>query len=146
MVWRHRAAARGSGPEPEDARPAAKADRVDVSAKGEVQTSLLLETPDADFVGTLHQQVMALGNAGDWTFETRVVWLDRQIDHGDIPLGESAEFLRKAIRGLMTSTLFALNAIVFRRRRTHRWDGETARDAAVRGDAGPGAQRGGRVR
>ena len=65
------------------ARPAAKADRVDVSAKGEVQTSLLLETPDADFVGTLHQQVMALGNAGDWTFETRVVWLDRQIDHRD---------------------------------------------------------------
>ena len=47
-----------------------------VSAKGEVLTSPLLETPDAGFVGTLHQQLMALGNAGDWTFETRVVWLD----------------------------------------------------------------------
>ena len=46
---------------------------------------------------------MALGNAGDWTFETLVVWLDRQIDHRDIPLGESAEFLRKVIRGLMTT-------------------------------------------
>ena len=26
---------------------------------------------------------------------------DRQIDHQDIPAGESAEFLRKVIRGLM---------------------------------------------
>jgi type III restriction enzyme len=51
--------------------------------------------------GTLHQQVMALGNAGDWALETLVAWLDKQIDHQDIPLGESAEFLRKAVRGVM---------------------------------------------
>ena len=82
-------------------RPAGKAGLLDVGAKGEVQTSFLQDAPEADFVGTLHQQVMALGSAGDWTLETLVAWLDKQIDHQDIPLGESAEFLRKAIRGLM---------------------------------------------
>jgi type III restriction enzyme len=81
--------------------PAGKAGLIDVGAKGEVQTSVLQDAPDADFVGTLHQQVMALGNAGDWSLETLVAWLDKQIDHQDIPLGESAEFLRKVIRGLM---------------------------------------------
>ncbi len=33
--------------------------------------------------------------------EDLVGWLDRHIDHQDIPAGESAEFLRKVIRGLM---------------------------------------------
>ena len=64
-----------------------------------MQTTSCKISPDADFVGTLHQQVMALGSAGDWSLETLVAWLDKQIDHQDIPLGESAEFLRKAIRG-----------------------------------------------
>ena len=82
-------------------RPAGKAGLIDVSAKGEVETSVLLDAPAADFVGTLHQQVMALGNAGDWSLESLVAWLDKQIDHQDIPLGESAEFLRQVIRGLM---------------------------------------------
>ena len=31
-----------------------------------------------------------------------MAWLDREIDHHDIPVGESAEFLRKLIRGLIT--------------------------------------------
>ena len=42
-------------------RPAGKAGLIDVGAKGEVQTSVLQDTPDTDFVATLHQQVMALG-------------------------------------------------------------------------------------
>ena len=37
----------------------------------------------------------------DWLIERLVVWLDREIDHRDIPAGESAEFMRKVIRGLM---------------------------------------------
>jgi type III restriction enzyme len=82
-------------------RPAGKAGLIDVGARGEVETSVLKDVPGADFVGTLHQQVMALGTAGDWSLETLVAWLDKQIDHQDIPLGESAEFLRKVIRGLM---------------------------------------------
>ncbi len=83
-------------------RPAGKAGVLDVGTKGEVQTEVLKDTPDADFVATLHQQVMALGGSGDWTPEMLVAWLDKHIDHQDIPLGESAEFLRKVIRGLMT--------------------------------------------
>jgi len=44
---------------------------------------------------------LALGGLGDWSVERLIGWLDRQIDHQDIPVGESAEFLRKVVRGLM---------------------------------------------
>jgi len=82
-------------------RPAGQAGTVDIAATGRVETAVVAETPDNDFVATLHQQVLALGGAGDWPFESLVAWLDRHINHQDIPLGESAEFLRKVIRGLM---------------------------------------------
>jgi type III restriction enzyme len=83
-------------------RPAGKAGLVDVGAKGEVETQVMHDAPGADFVATLHQQVLALGGAGDWSQDGLVAWLDKAIDHQDIPMGESAEFLRKVIRGLMT--------------------------------------------
>jgi type III restriction enzyme len=82
-------------------RPTGKAALVDIGAKGDVQTSVVAETPDADFVGTLHQQVLQLGGGGDWTAEALIAWLDKRIDHADIPFGESAEFLRKVLNGLM---------------------------------------------
>ncbi len=83
------------------ARPGAEAGYLDVGAKGEVQTGVAREPKGTDFIGVLHQQVLALGGVGDWTLERLVAWLDRHIDHYDIPAGESAEFLRKVIRGLM---------------------------------------------
>ena len=89
------------------ARPAGKAGLVDIGAKGEVQTSLLLESPENDFIATLHQQVLALGAQPDWTMESLIAWLDRQIDHHDIPVGESAAFLRQAIIGLMAKFAIA---------------------------------------
>ena len=82
-------------------RPTGKAGLVDIGTKGDVQTSVVAETPEADFVGALHQQVLQLGGGGDWTAETLIAWLDRHIDHADIPSGESAEFLRKVLNGLM---------------------------------------------
>jgi type III restriction enzyme len=82
-------------------RPGAKAGYLDVGARGEVQTGVAREPEEANFVGALHQHVLALGAAGDWTLESLVAWLDRHIDHHDIPAGESAEFLRQVIRGLM---------------------------------------------
>lgn len=82
-------------------RPAGKSGYLDVGDKGEVRTGIVQETKDSDFVAVLHQQVLALGTPGDWTLESLVAWLDRQIDHRDIPVGESAEFLRKVVRGLM---------------------------------------------
>jgi len=82
-------------------RPAGKAGLVDVGTKGEVLTSMLQDKAETDFVATLHQQVIALGGSGDWKLEDLVGWLDRHIDHQDIPAGESAEFLRQVIRGLM---------------------------------------------
>jgi type III restriction enzyme len=82
-------------------RPTGKAGLVDIGAKGEVLTGVLQETAANDFVATLHQQVLTLGATGDWSQESLVAWLDRQINHQDIPAGESAEFLRKVVRGLM---------------------------------------------
>lgn len=80
-------------------RPTGKAGIIDVSDKNRITTGLMEE--HEDFVGTLHQQVMELGGSGDWTIEMLIGWLDRRIDHADIPAGESAVFLRKAIQGLM---------------------------------------------
>jgi type III restriction enzyme len=74
---------------------------LDVGARGEVQASVVREEPAADFVATLHQEAFALAGASDWSLESLVAWLDRHIDHQDIPVGESAEFLRKVVRGLM---------------------------------------------
>ncbi len=82
-------------------RPVGQLGVVDVAADGRVQTALADREQDQDFIVTLHQQVMALGDAADWTLEYLVGWIDRHIDHQDIPLGESAEFLRKVVRGLM---------------------------------------------
>lgn len=81
-------------------RPAGKAGLVDVTGNGKITTSVASETPDNDFVGILHQHVLALGVSDDWSLERLIAWLDREIEHRDIPAGESAEFLRKAIRGL----------------------------------------------
>lgn len=84
-------------------RPAGKEGVVDVGSTGKVETSVM---PDAgsDFVAALHQQVLSLGGAGEWTVEGLVAWLDRHIDHRDIPVGESAEFLRKAVRSVIAKS------------------------------------------
>lgn len=82
-------------------RPAIFSGVVDIGAKGEVQTKVLENDEEADFIATVHQQVMQFSGAGDWTIEKLIAWLDRHIEHKDIAAGESAEFLRKVIRGLM---------------------------------------------
>lgn len=82
-------------------RPLGKAGIVDVGSKGEVLTGELQKTSENDFISRLHQQVLALGPASEWSLELLVAWLDRHINHQDISIGESAEFLRKVIRGLM---------------------------------------------
>ena len=71
---------------------------------GEVTADVARENEEpCDFVKRLHQQTLALGNISgtDWTAEHLIAWLDRQIDHNDIPFAESAVFLRKVINGLM---------------------------------------------
>lgn len=83
-------------------RPSARSGQLDVGLKGEVTITAGYEVDEEDFVATLHQQILRLGISSDWTLESLIVWLDRQIDHQDIPLGESTEFLRKVLRGLMT--------------------------------------------
>ncbi|MDP1536139.1 MAG: DEAD/DEAH box helicase family protein [Burkholderiales bacterium] len=81
-------------------RPKGRAGEVDVGDKGRVQTKAFQETPQY-FVSTVHQQSLQLEGGGQWTAEQLIAWLDRHIDHTDIPVGESAEFLRKVLRGLM---------------------------------------------
>jgi type III restriction enzyme len=83
-------------------RPAGMSGVVDIGSKGEVQTEVLRETPDNDFVFTLHQQILQLGGHDDWTIDSLVAWLDQHIEHQDIPADESGAFLHKVIRSLMS--------------------------------------------
>jgi type III restriction enzyme len=85
-------------------RPKGRAGSLDVAATGEVSSHVLLEDEEADFVGSLHRQVLSLGIDEDWTEERLVAWLDWRIDHQDILVGESAAFLQKAVRGVMTAS------------------------------------------
>ncbi|MCX7824900.1 MAG: hypothetical protein N2689_05020, partial [Verrucomicrobiae bacterium] len=82
-------------------RPGAKSGLIDVSRAGAVTTGIVPETGEGDFVGRLHQQTLQLGGAGEWSLESLTQWLDRNIEHADIPLAESAEFMRRVLRGLM---------------------------------------------
>jgi type III restriction enzyme len=84
--------------------PTLASGQLDVGVWGEVKSDVARDQDEtSDFVKRLHQQTLALGNISgtDWTAEHLIVWLDRQIDHEDIPLAETAVFLRKAINGLM---------------------------------------------
>jgi type III restriction enzyme len=85
-------------------RPTLASGKLDVGTRGEVTADVARENEEpCDFVKRLHQQTLALGNISgtDWTAEHLIAWLDRQIDHNDIPFAESAVFLRKVINGLM---------------------------------------------
>lgn len=82
-------------------RPVGRTGVLDADASGRVTGHVVEEQAGSDFVATLHQQVFQLGGAGDWTLDALAAWLDRQIEHRDIPMGEMVEFLRKALRGLM---------------------------------------------
>jgi type III restriction enzyme len=81
-------------------RPQAKTGSIDIDAKGDLQQ---VNDPQGtpDFIGRLHQQVLALGGPQTMTVEELVVWLDRRIEHSDIIYSESAAFLNKVVRGLM---------------------------------------------
>ena len=82
-------------------RPAIFSGVVDIGIRGDVQTRVVEDDKDADFITTVHQQVLQFSGGGDWTVEKLIAWFDRHIEHTDIPAGESAEFLRRVIRGLM---------------------------------------------
>ena len=88
-------------------RPAGQAGTIDIAADGHIEAAVADRAAGGDFVNLLHQQVLALGDVGGWTVEQLAAWLDRHIEHQDIPLGESAEFLRKVIRGLMAKHAIA---------------------------------------
>ena len=84
-------------------RPVGQVGSIDVGGRGGgMQMEVLPERSETDFVGMLHQHAFALGDDHEWTVEGLVAWLDQRLDHQDIPIGESAEFLRQVIRGLMT--------------------------------------------
>ncbi|MCC8991760.1 MAG: hypothetical protein LM514_04100, partial [Streptococcus sp.] len=91
-------------------RPTGQVGLVDIDATGKVQTNILPEPAGTDFIATLHQRTLALGMPDqEWTLETLIAWLDSKIRHQDITAGESAEFLRKAIRGLLAK--FAIDEV-----------------------------------
>jgi type III restriction enzyme len=90
------------GYDPKD-RPAGRAGVVDVNPENDVTASVMNDREAADFVTTLHQQVLALGIEEEWTAEKLVSWLDWKIRHQDILAGEAAAFIHKALRGVMAA-------------------------------------------
>lgn len=80
-------------------RPQGQLGDLDIGGTGELQT-LVKERPEVGFVAELQQQALALSTDRDWTLESLVSWLDRHIEHQDIPVSESAQFLRKIVQGL----------------------------------------------
>lgn len=82
-------------------RPTGRLGVIDVNAKGSVIGEEKVSEEAEDFIGTLHQQTLNLGGESHWSMDALVAWIDARIDHEDIPMGESAGFLRKVIRGLM---------------------------------------------
>lgn len=101
-------------------RQSGQAGALDAGAKGEVQITVMRE-PEQYFVTTVHQHALQLGGADSWSHEELVAWLDRKLfssaeSRHEIVEGESAEFLRKAVRGLMVKYgISDLNAMVLDR-------------------------------
>ncbi len=83
-------------------RPGLRAGSVDVGDTGQVSTAVISEGEMDDFIGRLRQQTLGFDRPEDWTIEELVQWLDAKIEHRDIPPEEAAEYLRKALRGIMT--------------------------------------------
>ena len=82
-------------------RPTGSLGVIDVGAKGTVEGVTVARDETEDFISTLHQQTLQLGGDSHWSLESLVAWIDARIPHEDIPMGESAAFLRKVVRGLM---------------------------------------------
>ncbi len=82
-------------------KPTGKAGQVDVTVKGELQASVSQTGPD--FATQLHQQVFAYDVKADWSFEALVVWLARHIKNDEITFEETLEFIRKAVRGVIST-------------------------------------------
>lgn len=82
-------------------RPLAYSGILDVTPDGTFVTQTIGSGQTEDFVGKLHQQMLALDLPAQWTVERLAAWLDREIRHTDIPPGESVAFLLNVIRGLM---------------------------------------------
>jgi type III restriction enzyme len=81
-------------------RPTLESGSLDVNVVGEVKAEVVRDGGNTDdFVKQLHQQTLALDPVSgmDWTIDDLIVWLDRQIDHEDIPLAESAVFCAKPL-------------------------------------------------
>jgi type III restriction enzyme len=78
-------------------RPRSREGLLDVSGKGQVRITEVREARAAyDPAIQLNMPVP------DWTLEDLVSWLDGRIRHQDIPAEESATFLGRVVRGLMT--------------------------------------------
>ena len=83
-------------------RPLAQSGTVDVSKAGDITAAIKeASDPQEDFVACLHQQVLDFGLQEEWTLPKLIAWLDREIEHPDIPYGESAEFMGRVLNGLM---------------------------------------------
>jgi type III restriction enzyme len=83
-------------------RPVGQAGVVDLEPTNQV-VSHAVHDGNADYVTMLRGHVGTLQSTTDWSVDDLIAWLDKNIDHQDIPLEESAAFMRKVVTGLMAS-------------------------------------------
>ena len=77
--------------------------KVDIGDDSKIKTERVADAAPEDFVAKLHQQVWEFSQEENWTDEDLLRWLDAHIPHADIPIAESAVYLRKVITGLKTN-------------------------------------------
>ena len=82
-------------------RPVSKAGMLDVSQTGKIETSVVQDGSGNDYVTRLHQAVLEFGPT-EWTTEILVGWLDRHINHQDIPVVNRRFLFIMLVRGIMT--------------------------------------------
>lgn len=82
-------------------RPGGQVGYLDVSQRGDIRTEAVRESEGQDFIRGLHQQTTFFSESYDWSLGQLVAWVDRKIDHRDIPYSESAVFLNNVLRGLI---------------------------------------------
>jgi type III restriction enzyme len=82
--------------------PHIAAGEIDVSEKGQIETR---------FVQEAQAQLALVGGEEGWTLPKLANWLDRNIEHKDVPLSQSSLFMHDALTGLIEKRGFSLESL-----------------------------------
>lgn len=82
--------------------PQATTGEIDISEKGRIETR---------FIEQAQTQLALVGGEEGWTLPKLANWLDRSIEHKDVPLSQSSLFMHKALDGLIDKRGFFIERL-----------------------------------